>query len=165
MSSSATTRHKLLHRDSCVQIHAEWPESVEALRYLVRLAGELQDGGKRDAYEATLQKVERALAMREDVPKPTSRQAGRGSGGVGGGGGGVGGLGGLDTSQFGTPAVIGGQCVMSDPFAGALEQGLGGGGALLPERLPPRRALQHGEGRKADMWEEELGADLLPGLD
>jgi hypothetical protein len=140
-----------------LQIHERFPDNLEALRYLVQLAGDLQEQAKRAQFEAKLQKVERALAMREDIPKPASRQADRSRGSVVGGA-----PSGHATGQRQVPPGV--------------EWGLGGE-ALLPESGPyangqfgapaggGRMVATGGGGAGNKEWDEELGADLLPGLD
>ena len=149
-----------------LQIHLRFPEEPEALRYIARLATELGDSARAASADAALAKVERSIALRAPVPAPTharstaSRQNARGS--VVGGG-------------AGAPVATG---VQNDWAGGhqGLEEGLGGGGMLLPETMPVSVGQQMAGGglvayRQAPggqggtMWEEELGADLLPGLD
>lgn len=131
-------------------MHAKWPDNVEALRFLVQLCGDLQDQGRREAYEERLQKVERAHALREDVPQPPSRQAAADRAAM------------LHT--LGAPAVTGTR-VLGDEFGGGGELGLGGQ-ALLPEALgAPQAAGVAPPAKGREIWDEELGADLLPGLD
>lgn len=65
--------------DCVLQVHEQHPDNKEALKFLVQLAGELQDEAKRVMYETALTKVERVLAMQEHVPRPTSRQVAGGA--------------------------------------------------------------------------------------
>jgi hypothetical protein len=138
-----------------VQIHEQFPENMEALKFLVQIAGELQDQGKRAQYECKLQKVERVLAMREDIPKPSSRQAECERDAV--------------SAMFPAQNHAAGTGTRQLAGLGEFEQGLGGY-TLLPEAMAYQTpanacvALQATRG-KAQVWEEELGANLLPGLD
>lgn len=134
-----------------MQVHAKWPDNAEALRFLVQLCGDLQDQERREAYEARLQKVERAAALREDVPQPPSRQAAADRAAM------------LDTLGGGTT----GTRVLGDDWGADVGPG---GQVLLPEALDaPAAAVaaEHGAApaKGKDFWDEELGADLLPGLD
>ena len=133
-----------------MQIHERFPDNLEALRYLVQLSGELQEQGKRDAYEVKLQKVERVLAMREDIPKPTSRQAERSPSGA------TVMLDGRRQVQQSMEWGLGGEALLPEGGAGAI-------GAYAAPANGGRMVSMGAAGQKE--WDEELGADLLPGLD
>lgn len=141
-----------------MQVHHQFPENVEALRSLVQLATALHAPAKRDAYEQTLQKVERAIALRAEVPVATGTAQPRHSFASAGG--------------WGTQPAPGSSHV-ADAMAQQQyqpEQGLGGGMDLLPDvevYQPPAsgaHVLVPTTGTK-EVWDEQLGADLLPGLD
>jgi hypothetical protein len=144
-----------------MQIHAKFPENVEALRFLVQLSMDLQEQSKHDMYEGQLQRVERMLAMREDILKPGSRQT--------------------DQSRttafdaFGEPnpqeSVVSGTRQLADINGGDMD--LSGQQQLLPEALSVDGLSGHEHNTplgsnaiaKDNIWDNDLGVDLLPGLD
>lgn len=141
-------------------MHEQFPHNVEALRCLVQLAATLHAPSKRDAYEQLLQKVERANALRAEVPVAT-----------GGGGTTAGSHARHSFAQqaggtpWGAHSMHAGGVQPYQP-----EQGLGDGMELLPDvevYQPPASAAQvlvPMTGTK-EVWDEQLSAELLPGLD
>jgi len=119
-------------------VHERFPDNHEALRFLIHICTDLQEGAKLRDYQAKLAKLERLSSMQEAIPQPGQlRQA------------------------------------AEEAAAGAARgEGLGGGD-LLPDEdayggaATGSRVVQAVGGQKAarEWEEEELGADLLPGLD
>lgn len=58
-----------------VQVHEQHPNNLEALKFMVQLAGDLEDESKRVTYEAALIRVERILAMQDHVPSLSIKQS------------------------------------------------------------------------------------------
>eukprot|EP00892_Ulva_mutabilis_P007544 jgi/Ulvmu1/5161/UM021_0178.1 len=57
------------------QVHEQHPHNTEALKFMVQLAGDLQDESKRVAYEEALVKVEKVLSVQEDMPRLSRKQS------------------------------------------------------------------------------------------
>jgi hypothetical protein len=133
------------------QVHARFPENMEALKFLIHICSELQEGSKLRQYQAELTKLERFAAMQDGVPQPGQRQSPPDA-----------------VSHILTPSHshANGRGVESH----ANTQGLGGGD-LLPEEATYQApgnssaVVQGAGGQQGHDWDEELGADLLPGLD
>lgn len=133
-----------------MQVHTRFPENMEALKFLIHICSELQEGTKLRQYQGELSKLERFAAMQDGIPQPGQRPAAH-----------------LDaTSHILNPSQSVGR---GGPSYGGT-QGLGGGD-LLPEE-PVYQApgnvsavVQGVGGQQGHDWDEELGADLLPGLD
>lgn len=119
-----------------LQVHDDFPDNVEALQFLVQLAGELQEPQKRALFEGRLQKVERALAIRDDLPSPAA-------------------FSGAPAPDNGAFSGVAGEELLPDT------DGFGPGAPLLDGAV----MVHGGGGGKADIWQEDLGANLLPGLD
>jgi hypothetical protein len=143
-----------------MQIHVKFPENVEALRFLVQLSTDLQEQSKHDMYEGQLQKVERMLAMREDIPKPTSRQTDRNQTSV------FDALGGVTSPEV---VASGTRQLALDGY----DMDIDGQQQLLPEVLSADGLLASEQSvasrsnpiAKDNVWDNNLGVDLLPGLD
>ena len=126
------------------QVHERFPDNHEALRFLIHICTELQEGSKLREYQTKLAKLERLNTMQEAIPQPGQlRQMNEG-------------------------------ILQADSMSGYAGLGTGlGGGDLLPEEnvyqapISGVRIVQAVGGQKGgnDWEEEELGADLLPGLD
>lgn len=57
-----------------IQVHDQHPNNLEALKFMVQLAGDLEDESKRLTYEAALIRVERVLALQDHVPSLSNKQ-------------------------------------------------------------------------------------------
>lgn len=132
------------------RIHKDHPDNAECLRYLVKLSRDM--GQEKDAaeFDRKLKSVERTAAM------TTVAMAAAGPPAGGFGGAGVGGM----MRPMPAPAAA-----PADPS---------GGFGLLPDRadlssLPQPKSsgvsVVLGQKKRDDEWGDDLGQDLLPGLD
>lgn len=122
-------------------MHEQYPDNKEALKFLVQLAGELQDETKRVKYETALTKVERLLAMQEHVPRPTSKQ-------FAGAGNPLNVLHGTHSAGFaGQPGLASDEDLLPDP--------------ATMQQFSSKVAQAEDVGSPVDM----IGVGLLPGLD
>ena len=130
-----------------MQVHQQHPNSVEALKFMVQLAEDLEDESKRVTYEAALIKVERIVAVQDHMPGPNGKEA-----------------------AMQVPSITAQSAQYNNSKVGAdliMEQGQWSQQDFLPDLPSPGTVTGYHESTVAahgPMPFDILGEDLLPGL-